>query len=148
METTDIPEARSLEKVREVVEAIHDGVHDKQEIAARVELTDRHVEYHRHAARVLGLLEGSGETWKVTSLGAALLQTPERSPEEVELLERAIRQSKLLEAVPSLLFPATPSLESLAQDLEERAGLSASTARKRAGALLAWRNYLRERNET
>lgn len=146
MDTIDIPEARSLEKVRAVVEAVQDGVTDKDEVASRTELSDRHVDYHRHAARVLGLLEGSGESWRVTPLGSDLLRTPPRSPEEIELLERAIRGSKLLEAVPTLLHPASPTLESLTAELE-LAGLSTSTARKRASALLAWRMYLRETAE-
>ncbi|EYF00605.1 hypothetical protein [Chondromyces apiculatus] len=144
MESIDVPEARSLEKVRAVVQAIKDGVKDKTKLADRAELTDRHVDYHRHAARVIGLVDEQNEKWKVTKLGNELLGTPLRSPQEAAVLQRAIRGSVLMEAVPALLDVVPPTLDSLAEALTENPGLSPSTARKRARALLAWRAYLRE----
>lgn len=144
METTDVPEARSLEKVRAVVQAIRDGIKDRNKIADRAELSDRHLDYHRHAARVIGLLEESGDNWKVTALGSDLLATQARSHKEAEVLQRAIKGSVLMEAVPSLLDVVTPSLDAVAEALTENPGLSPSTARKRGRALLAWRAYLRE----
>ncbi|HSN97564.1 MAG TPA: hypothetical protein VLS89_04665 [Candidatus Nanopelagicales bacterium] len=144
MESIDIPEARSLEKVRAVVQAICDGVKDKAKIADRAELSDRHLDYHRHAARVIGLLEEQGENWRVTKLGQELLATALRSPQEAAVLQRAIKGSVLMEAVPSLLDVVPPTLDTLAEALTENPGLSPSTARKRGRALLAWRAYLRE----
>ncbi len=126
-----LPEAQSLDTIRAVVRAIAEG----QRPPAR--LSPRHVNYHRAAARVLGWIDDAGA---VTDAGDRLLATRVGSDEEAAVMRASIVASEDITAVASgLLTRAGPTHTELASAIE-RAGYKETTARKRATALLEWRN--------
>ena len=134
-----IPQSDNLVRVRTVLNALAEGERVVQQLAKRTKISARHVQYCLQTARVLGLVAGN----TVTDLGARLLATPARSPDERRVFRVAIEASPALaEIAADLLGAEAPSETTLAGRIERSAGLSASTAARRAGTLLSWRRQL------
>lgn len=138
----DIPQSDNLARVRQVIEAIADGVSDIRTISELTAISARHVAYSLCAARVLGWIDDSEAA--LTAAGAALLTTIPEGLEERSELRRAILTSELMRAIaPDLLHAKPLEREELADRILSTVdGLSRSTALRRAQAILAWRTYL------
>lgn len=140
MKATDIPQADSLSRVRELVQAVHFGAADAQRLQKVMTLHPRHVGYHLHAARILNWLDRQEENIAITDDGEVLLATEVGSDAERAVFRRSIEQSSSIQAVAAdLLGDEPPEQGVLCQRIEEVAGIAPATARRRASTLLRWR---------
>ena len=140
LRTGDIPQAENLEEVREVVTAVQIVGTATEDLAEYTGFSDRHVCYRLHAAEVLGWLT---KKRRITSLGDRLLATSPGSREEHEALRVSVGKCRVIKlVVPDLL--TSPELDhmTVADKLRQLAGLSASTAERRARVLVAWHRQL------
>lgn len=141
MHGNDIPQANSLDRVREVVQAVKRGAVALPAIERDTNLSARHAGYYTQAARVLGVLRHDRNEWTVSEAGLRLLATPTGSAAESMVLRQIIRDSAILhELTPDLLDEdKTPSLDELTVRIMKNSELALVTAQRRAQALLAWR---------
>ncbi len=141
MKGRDIPQADSLDRVREVVRAVADGASDGEAVGRATGLSKRHVSYYLQAARVLGFLTLGTGRFLLTDEGGRLLATTGRSVAEARVLRRAIEKSAVVKSLaPWLLDPSEPSLDKLQKAIRAVSKLAEATARRRARTLLAWRD--------
>jgi hypothetical protein len=70
---TQVPQADELSKVILTVEAIFNDSRSDEQIAEYVGFTDRQGRYYRSAAELLGLIENTNNTAKLTQLGINLI---------------------------------------------------------------------------
>lgn len=140
----DVPQANSLERVREVVGVVGSArVPGLEAVQKATGLSARHASYYLNAAATLGLIKEVAGRWVLGDLGHELLATPKASDAESAVLRRAAELSSVLQAVaPDLLRTPRPSLEKLARRIREGSGLADATSRRRAQTLLAWRDSL------
>lgn len=139
----DVPQGDTLPKVRDIVTywTRPGGV----VAAARraLALKPRDYQYHAHSARVLGFLERSGRSARVTARGAEWLQSEPGSQLEREILFSAIDCSPALKKVRAYLRGDEPLTRG---ELEARVSsadnISGTTGPRRALAMEAWRSYL------
>lgn len=140
MKATDIPQADSLGRVRELVQAVQFGAADATRLQKVMTLHPRHVGYHLHAARILGWLDRQDETITLTPRGEALLATEVNSDPERAIFRESIEGSESIGAVaPDLLHETPPEQDVLSQRIQDVAGIAPATARRRASTLLRWR---------
>lgn len=140
-ERPDIPQA-TLERTREIVDAVVRGAVSRAGVAASTGVAPRQVAYGVVSARILGLLIGD-EVLSATELGRALARTEMGSADECEVFRRAIEASAMIDAVaPGLLSEEPPSRELVAANIRDSVGLSENTAAHRAGMLFGWRKRL------
>lgn len=140
MKATDIPQADSLSRVRELVQAVQFGAADAQRLQKVMTLHPRHVGYHLHAARILNWLDRSDDAIRLTDAGEALLRTEVGSDAEREVFRASIEQSTSIGAVAGDLLDETPPEQAvLCQRIQDVAGIAPATARRRASTLLRWR---------
>jgi len=139
-----VPQADSLERVREVVEAIATvQIHDIEALRKRTKLSDRHLHYYYEAARELGFVAGPLVKSEVTGTGRELLATAQSSVEELRVLQRAVASTAVVrQVVPNLLGPNPPTREQVATLLQGATALSQATAERRAQTLVRWRDYV------
>lgn len=141
MKATDIPQADSLSRVRELVQAVQFGAADATRLQKVMTLHPRHVGYHLHAARILGWLDRQDEALSLTPRGEALLETEINTDEERAIFRQCITESASIGAVaPELLDETPPDQDVLQKRIEEVAGIAPATARRRASTLLRWRS--------
>ncbi|MEO7328830.1 MAG: hypothetical protein ABI193_09650 [Minicystis sp.] len=140
IESSDVPQAPNLARVRCIVTAIADGSTNLETIAEETDISLRHVGYTVRAAQTLGLLDDHREP---TPLGRALLATEQESDAEREVLKQSVEESAIMKVLaPRLLSGLPPTKRDLAERIEEVSGLSRATAAHRASDLLAWREQL------
>lgn len=140
MKATDIPQADSLSRVRELVQAVQFGAADAQRLQKVMTLHPRHVGYHLHAARILNWLDRSDDAIRLTDAGEALLRTEVGGDAEREVFRASIEQSTSIGAVAGdLLDESPPEQAVLCQRIQDVAGIAPATARRRASTLLRWR---------
>ncbi|MFO0578388.1 MAG: ATP-binding protein [Polyangia bacterium] len=147
-----IPQADSLARVRHAVSAVARGAQTALAVSQELGISERQASYALHAAQGLGWLEpvrdgeageqgGRGRV-RATPASDALLATPPGSAAERALLRQSLaRHDGLRALVPNLLADSAPSRDELIRSLV-RAGLSPSTAKRRATTLLAWRKQI------
>ena len=136
-----VPQA-TLERTREIVDALAQGASDRAEIAATSGVALRQVSYGVASARILGLLEGD-EPFVLTALGREVAACEAGSTAERELLCRAVTESPSLTALaPGIVSAEPPSRDQVIAWFRDVAGLSANTAAHRAGMLFGWRKRL------
>ncbi|MFT3924593.1 MAG: metallophosphoesterase family protein [Myxococcales bacterium] len=133
----ETPEAWDLSRVRLTVQAVSDGA----DVGAATRLSSRHVGYHLQAGRILGWLAGDNKHPTVTDAGRALLAAPRDSAQEAEALRSAVSECAAVKVVVGERFSGI-TFEELVAALESSplTGLARSTAKKRAAALLRWRD--------
>lgn len=142
-ERVEVPQA-TLERTREIVDAMASGAVSRAGIAAATGISLRQVAYGVASARLLGLAEGDDSLW-LSPLGRALAATESGGAEETSVLRRAVFESESLRAIaPGLLTDAPPDRALVAACIRELAGLSENTAAHRAGMLFGWRKRLLE----
>lgn len=140
IESSDIPQAPNLARVRCIVAAVADGAGNLETIAEETDISLRHVGYAVRAAQTLGLL---AENREPTPLGRALLETEQESEAERDVLKKSVEESAIMKAIaPRLLSHRPPTKKELAERIEKVSGLSHATAAHRASDLLAWREQL------
>lgn len=140
-----VPQADSLPKVRELVQAVAARARASlRDAGLAAGLSTRHASYYGRAAETLNLLESiDGDRYRLAELGHRLLETKPSSVQERAVFAEAIKQSEILNRVaPDLLRSEAWSRDALASRIETIAAFSPSTAHRRAGTLLAWRTYL------
>jgi len=142
--TLDIPQQDNLTKIRLMVDALQHG-YEGEALRKHTGLTQRHVRYTFHAARVLGWIMQLGQRWIPTRAGQELLSLPPGSVREQQWVRKSLQSNSLVgQLAPNLWSDSAPSIDSLAGHLQELSGLSDSTAFRRALTLLAWRDSLTE----
>ena len=140
LNSRDVPQSDSLDRIRRVVAAVSQGAGAAAEIAAATSISLRHVHYALNSARVLGWVREAHGAWAATTTGTELLARPPDTKTEREWLARSLEASKVVQKIaPGLLGPDEPSLKSLAQRIHRLSGLAPDTAKRRAQTLLAWR---------
>ena len=137
----DVPQQDDLAKVRSVVAALHTGT-PQDELSTVTGISKRHTQYTLHAARVLGWVMRAGQKWLPTRAGVELLDRPAGSVREREYCRRTIDQNQTIRALAPGLLAGALDIDPLATRLQSVAGLSASTAQRRALTLITWRDAL------
>ena len=148
LESTAVPQADDLDKVRIVVDAIAKGVTDAIALAEHTGFSLRHVEYRLRAARSLGLVATAASTMgaELTAEGRTLLATGRGSEEERLVYRTALAHCLAVEALAPDLFDLTPpSRDELASRIVASTAMAESTALRRASTLLSWRRRLASR---
>jgi hypothetical protein len=142
IESSDVPQAPNLARIRCVITAVTDGAATIESIAEDTDISPRHVGYAIRAAQTLCLLDKDRAP---TALGRQLLETEQESEEERQAFCKAIEESPILKALaPTLLSSKAPTKKTLGARIEKLSGLSTATALHRASDLLAWREQLVE----
>ncbi len=140
IESSDVPQAPNLARIRCVVTAIADGAATLDRIAEETDISSRHVGYAVRAAQTLGLLDRDRAP---TELGRELLATDQESEAERDAFKKAIAESPIMKALaPTLLSEKPPTKKTLGARIEKLSGLSKATAEHRASDLLAWREQI------
>jgi len=134
-----VPQADSPERILALVAAHADWPPTTEELAERLQVTVRQVQYYRQAALVLGLMAERAAGWALTDAGRALAEAP------VELARRKLAERILahpLVAMARRRAGRARHSESqaalVAELLSACTCLSASTAHRRAETLLRW----------
>ncbi len=142
IESSDVPQAPNLARIRCVITAVTDGSATIESIAEDTDISPRHVGYAIRAAQTLGLLDKDRAP---TPLGQQLLATEQESLGEREAFCKAIEESPIMKALaPGLLSSKAPTKKTLGARIEKLSGLSKATAEHRASDLLAWREQILE----
>lgn len=140
IESSDVPQAPNLARIRCVVTAVADGASTIEKVAEETDISARHVGYAIRAAQTLGLLDKHRVP---TALGRELLDTDQESEPERLAFCKAIETSPIMQAIaPSLLSSKAPTKRTLGARIEKLSGLSKATSEHRASDLLAWREQL------
>ena len=136
----DVPQADDLSTVRVVVAAVESVGPRASDVAEETEYSERHVRYRLQAAVVLGLID---EAHEIAKRGRALLDTEPGSDFERDAFMHAITESpSLRDIVPGLMDAERPPIDSIKESIQEKTGMSASTASRRARALRSWRRQV------
>jgi hypothetical protein len=142
IESSDVPQAPNLARIRCVVTAIADGAGTIEKISQDTDISPRHVGYAIRAGQTLGLLDKDRAP---TALGRRLLESEQESEPERLTFCKAIEDSTIMKALaPTLLSARATSKKTLGARIEKLSGLSKATAEHRASDLLAWREQLLE----
>ena len=140
IKSSDVPQANSLDRIRQFVEAVRGGSTQKKQIQAVTALSARHADYYGQAARVLGWVDRQGESYSLCHAASEMLGTKAGSQEEREAFAKSIDQCEVVRVVaPDLLDESGPSEDALTLRIAEATDLAKKTARRRAQALLTWR---------
>ena len=146
MQTLDIPQANALETVRTVLRAVHLGARSIEDIANFTAYSGRHVQYRIHAARILGLAQLERDLVFLTTVGEQLMESERRSDQERDIFFKAIQACPVIQIVaPDLLSDRPPTVEELSERIFQQSKLSHTTAERRAGGLMTWRQYVLNR---
>ncbi len=142
-EKLEVPQA-TLERTREVVDAIAGGACSREQIERATGIARRQVGYGVASARSLGLaLEASRDSLALTERGRALAGTVAGSEDEAAELREAIGSSPTVNRLaPGLFAPEPPPREQLIERIKQLAELADNTAAHRAGMILRWRKQL------
>jgi hypothetical protein len=142
IESSDVPQAPNLARIRCVIGAIEGGATTIEKISEETDISPRHVGYAIRAAQTLGLLDKDRAP---SALGRQLLGTEQESEPERLAFVKSIEESAIMKALaPTLLSARAPSKKTLGARIEKLSGLSKATAEHRASDLLAWRDQLLE----
>lgn len=140
VKSSEVPQANSLDRLRQLVEAVRRGSTQKREIQAATGLSSRHADYYGQAARTLGWVDRDGESYSLAQGATALLGTRPGSDEERDAFVRAIEACEIVQALaPDLLADPGPTEDELTRRIQAATDLAQKTARRRAQALLTWR---------
>jgi cobalamin biosynthesis Mg chelatase CobN len=140
MRTLDVPQANDLHTVRAIVNAVRRGATTREALVDFTGFSTRHTGYRLHAARVLGFVEFIGDDARLTALGDRLMAARVSSDAERAVFHDAVSRCPVVRVIaPDLLDAMGPTVEALSDRIADRAGLKASTARRRASCLLSWR---------
>jgi len=134
-----VPQADSPERILALVAAHEDGSPSAEELAERLGVTVRQVQYYRQAALVLGLLTQSAAGWALTDAGRMLAEAPGELARE-RLGERILAHPLVAMAWRRAGRARGGEAQAglVAELLEGCTCLSASTAHRRAETLLRW----------
>ena len=134
-----VPQADSPERILALVMAHADGPPATEELAERLQVTVRQVQYYRQAALMLGLLAQSAAGWGLTDAGRALAEAPAELARE-RLAERILAHPLVAMARrrAGRARRGDSQVALVAELLSACTCLSASTAHRRAETLLRW----------
>ena len=137
----DVPQANSVPKIRAVLAGVAGGAIDVESLKKATGLSQRHVHYYLHAARVLGWVSGQLGSLQVTARAQRLLASSCGSDEERSLMRADVEAMKIGPIIIPFL-KGEIDVQDLAGRLSDYASLSTATARRRAGSLKRWRDYI------
>lgn len=143
-----LPQARSLDRLRLLLQIVDSGEGNASEVGLRMGAKpgypERHAGYYREAAEILGFVEH--KRWALTAGGLGLLATARHSAEEREILREAIAGAEQLgELRAAILGADTPDLALwIARTKELGATGSKNTIHRRVKDTLGWRRWLTE----
>ena len=133
----------TLQKMRRVVDVCARGHRESVQIASKTRLAIRQADYALSGASAIGLLERTEEGFKLSPQGRELAAAKRGSEAGAAIFAKAIDRSETINSLaPALLSGAPPSVNEIASRMSTVGGLASSTARHRAGMLLAWRRQL------
>jgi len=137
IDTRDVPQANSLEKVADLLALVNAGIHEDDELQIQLGLVPREIDYYRHAARILGLavMKPSGLT--PTDLGKKLLDVISPAQHKLILFE-AVRRARVFSELLKEHNEQQLSREKVAKFLVKWTGLNPTTSNRRADTILAW----------
>ena len=142
IQSIDVPQQDNLSTVRTVVGALWQGVGTAQ-LGDVSGLSRRHLRYTLHAARTLGWATLNDDVWEPTKAGEQLLAEREGSAAEQARFRDSIASNQVLGTLaPDLLDPHAPGRDVLTARMQRLAGLSETTASRRAATLLRWREQV------
>jgi hypothetical protein len=133
-----IPQANRLDMVRRLVDCVRMGKTDSHELSEACGFSTRQAGYYRHAAEVLGFLDGDG----VTRSGSMLLKTTACSDEETAALREGIMNAEALRQVAWFFRDGDRDVSELAAFLMTTFAMAEATAKRRAAGLNCWRRHL------
>lgn len=143
LDPTDVPQADKLDKIRALVDAVHNGHHTIDAMGQAADLSRRHVAYYLHATRVLGFVEVEGESKSLTAAGLALIATAKGSQGEATAISKAVLSCHVVRQVAGDLLQDEFSEKTVGERIRVLSGLSQSTAQRRAHTIAAWRQTIR-----
>lgn len=141
----DIPQADNLDAVRQIVQVVAQGCDTFDRIVAKTCFDSRQVEYRSHAARILGFLEVQPRL-VLTAVGKRLVQTRPSSERERQMFEEAVLACRVINMIaPELCDKFPPTKRVIADRIMDCSQLGDTTALRRAGTILAWRERIMSR---
>jgi hypothetical protein len=137
IETRDVPQANSLNKVCDLLALVSVGIDDAKDLISELGLVRREIEYYKHAARILGFAEFGEGHFEITDRGEAFLRikTPE---EKKQLLAEAIQGAVVFADLFVHCGSRHPEKAQVVSFLLARTQLNRTTAARRADTILAW----------
>jgi hypothetical protein len=144
LRTIEIPQADALASVRQLIEAVSRPSNvSTNDLARDTGFSDRHVRYRMATARILDLVADGKSGAVLTARGRRLLRTTPGSSAEKKQLRQAIEACGVVQEIaPGLLSAETFDFDRVAKVIVTKAGLSQSTAERRAQVLRAWGRQL------
>ncbi|WP_394836277.1 DUF262 domain-containing protein [Pendulispora rubella] len=149
MQSRDIPQTNRFERIRTVLQSIHDGAKESLRVDEKTGIGMRHASYALNTARILGWLEEDSHEYALTESGRSFLATETGSDVERSTLRAAVLASRVVrELTPNLLDEQhAPSIEGVALAIRRNTpNMSESTAYRRAQTLLSWRQQILQEN--
>jgi len=137
IETVDVPQANSLDKVGDLLALVSAGVDRKESLVEQLGLVAREIDYYKHAARILGFAENKTTGFTITEAGESYLRAI-RPSEQRAILSDAVRSAKIFSELMKECGEADLTRENVASFLVRRTTLNATTAHRRADTILAW----------
>ena len=137
----EIPQADRLDKLRQLVEAFAGGL-SYVVIAERWPATRRNLSYYVQSAITLRLVRPFRWTYLPTHLGRELLATGPGSKAERSVLLRAIHAAPSLAPFWTYLEGGHLPEQELLRRIRAASRLNETTAVRRVGTLVSWREYL------
>ena len=139
----EVPQADKLDTIRRLAEAVGMSVVSREGLRKATSLSTRHLAYYRRAAAVLGLVLDDEKGKPMLGPAAAkVLAVPAGSNAERAAFLEAILAARALKPFRALFEGEEFPREKIADRIIAISGVSHSTAMRRAGTLIAWRNYV------
>lgn len=152
IDSINVPQADSLEKVKTIIEVVDSGAQTRTEIQTAFEdiyeaFSTRQVDYYGVAGCILGVLDnepynGRNEArkWSVTSSGKKYLQLKEHAPEEAEeYFKNNIRNNRFISMVYTYVKENQPVPHSeMVVMIEQETQLGGQTKSRRVQSITQW----------
>lgn len=141
------PQADSMPRVLDLVDAVHSGITTPDELVDRYEFTTRQVSYYTAAARYLGFLKPTGVDRILTDIGIEFAKSP-REKRHTIVLERLARLPVFRDAIKmatrkdSLHSQRTAIARNIKDFSDSRSiPMTDVTANRRASTVIGWARW-------
>jgi hypothetical protein len=143
IETRDVPQANSLNKVCDLLALVSVGIEDAEDLMNELGLVRREIEYYKHAARILGFAKFGEGHFSITDAGDVFLRV--KTPvEKGQLLAEAIQGAVVFADLFVHCGSRHPGKAQVVSFLLARTELNKTTAARRADTILAWLKTIEE----
>ncbi len=142
-ESTPFPQADDLQKVIDLVDAVVQGITDKETLAVTFEYDPRQSDYYGNAAVFLGLLERRPRGFAATEASQAFV-IKTYMQRVIEITRRVASFPVFRDALEAIADGRTLSRDELSERIQLVAGLNATTAQRRARTVESWVEWIRK----